>query len=72
MSFNKRRVNEEKIMEILNLEGVDYLIDFIKKPDVLIIEDEFSENICDIIRDNDEKHILVELLNTDLYGKKTG
>lgn len=55
MGFNKRYLNQEKLMELLNLEGIDYLIDFIKKPDILIIEDQFSENICNLIKENDEK-----------------
>jgi len=72
MGFNSRYINETTIREIVKEEDLEYLFQFIKKPDTLIIEDEFSEKICDIIRYNDEKHILVELLKTDLYGKKTG
>lgn len=72
MGFNSRYIDEKMIRSLLKEEGLEYLIQYVKKPDTLIIEDEFSEKICDIIRDNDEKHILVEFLKTDLYGKKTG
>jgi len=69
MGFNSRYVNETKIREIVKEDGLEYLIEFIKKPDSLIIEDEFSENICDFIRNNDEKKVLMKLLETGLYGE---
>ena len=49
MGFNSRYINETTIREIVKEEDLEYLIQFIKKPDTLIIEDEFSEKICDII-----------------------
>jgi len=69
MGFNSRYVNETKIREIVKEDGLEYLIEFIKKPNSLIIEDEFSENICDFIRNNDEKKVLMKLLETGLYGE---
>jgi hypothetical protein len=62
MGFNKRFVNEEVIRTILREDGFQSLIDFIKKPDALIIEDEFSTKVCEIITENEEKYILEELL----------
>ena len=62
MGFNKRFINEEIIRTILREDGFQSLIDFIKKPDALIIEDEFSTKVCDIITENEEKYILEKLL----------
>jgi|LakMenE01Jun11ns_1017448.scaffolds.fasta_scaffold9915991_4 hypothetical protein len=68
MGFNKRYINEEKIKTIIKNEGLLYLIDFIKKPDALIVEDEFSEKVCNIIKEN-EKMAFVRLLGMGVYGK---
>lgn len=72
MSFNSRYISETRIGEIVKEEDLEYLIQFIKKPDSLIIEDEFSEKICDIILNNDGKFVLTELLKMGLYDKKKG
>lgn len=68
MGFNKRYINEEKIKTIIKNEGLLYLIDFIKKPDALIIEDEFSEKVYNIIKE-DEKMAFVKLLEMGVYGE---
>jgi hypothetical protein len=68
MGFNKRYVNEEKIKTIIKNEGLLYLIDFIKKPDALIIEDDFSKKVCNIIKE-DEKMAFVKLLGMGVYGE---
>ena len=60
--FNKRYVNEEIIRTILREDGLESLIDFIKKPDALIIEDDFSTKVCEIIRENEKKYVLEKLL----------
>lgn len=62
MGFNKRFVNEEIIRTVLREDGFQSLIDFIKKPDALIIEDDFSSKVCEIIKENEEKYILEKLL----------
>jgi len=67
MGFNKRHVNEEKIRQVLKEEGLQYLIDFIKTPDALFIEDEFSEKVVDIIRE-DEKKAFMGLAKLGVYG----
>ena len=68
MGFNKRYINEDKIKQILKEDGLQYLIEFIKKPDALIIEDDFSEKVCDIIRENEMKAFM-KLTEIGLYGK---
>lgn len=68
MGFNKRYINEEKIKIIIKNEGLLYLIDFIKKPDALIIEDDFSKKVCNIIKE-DEKIAFVRLLEMGVYGE---
>jgi len=60
MGFNKRYINKEQI--IMNYKmGLERLIDFIQKPDCIIIEDKFSENVVDIIL-NDDTYIAKEKL----------
>lgn len=68
MGFNKRYINEDKIKQILKEEGLQYLIEFIKKPDALIIEDDFSEKVCDIIMENEMKAFM-KLAEMGVYGK---
>ena len=48
MGFNKRYINKESLMEYKK-QGLQSLINFIKKPDSLIIEDEFSQKVCNVI-----------------------
>jgi hypothetical protein len=49
MSFNKRFIKIENL-EYVASKGLDYLIDYIRKPDVLIIEsDGISKQVCDIV-----------------------
>jgi hypothetical protein len=69
MGFTKRIINKDKIMTILNESGLQTLISVVRKPDALFIEDEFSEKVCDIIKNTEDNLILVKLLEkTDLYG----
>jgi hypothetical protein len=68
MGYNIRYISKEKIKNILKEEGIESLIDMVKKPNTLITEDEFSEKICDIIK-GDDKKLLIELLTEDgIYG----
>jgi len=62
MSFNKRYVNEEVLRTVLREDGFQALIDYVKKPDALIMEDDFSSKVCSIILENEEMYILEELL----------
>lgn len=62
MGFNKRYVNEEIIRTILRDDGLESLIEFIIKPDALIIEDEFSTKVCQIIKETKNIYILEKLL----------
>ncbi|MFN7656223.1 MAG: hypothetical protein ACK5OW_00370 [bacterium] len=66
MGFNKRYVNKKIIKTVLSEDGIDALINFIKKPDALIIEDVYSQKVCDIILDNQSgDDILNKILNID-------
>lgn len=66
MGFNKRFINRESLTLAKN-QGIDYLINYVRKPDSLIIQDEFSEKICHIILNEDKKNICSQLLSTDLW-----
>lgn len=49
MSFNKRYIKRENL-EMAASQGLDYLINYIKSPDALIIESVgISKQVCDIV-----------------------
>lgn len=58
MGFNKRYINKEGII-IKYKEGLESLVRYISMSDCLIIEDEFSEQVVDIVM-NDDGYIAVE------------
>lgn len=58
MGFNKRYINKEGIAAKYR-EGLESLVRYISTPDCLIIEDEFSEKVVDIVL-NDDTHIAGE------------
>lgn len=69
MGFNKRYINEKIIRDVVREDGLESLIKLIKKPDALIIEDDFSSKVCDIIKETEEPKILDRLIKeTNLYG----
>ena len=49
MGFNKRYLSKEKILTVYQSHGLKKLISFIENTDCLIIEDEFSEDVSDIV-----------------------
>jgi hypothetical protein len=52
MGFNKRFLSREKIMTVYS-QGLPKLVQFIENTDCLIFEDDFSEEISDIILNYD-------------------
>ena len=55
MSFNKRFIKRENL-EYAASQGLDYLINYITKPDALIIEsDGISKQVCDIVGETKNK-----------------
>lgn len=61
MGFNKRYLNKEKIISVYN-QGLPSLINFILNTDCLIFEDDFSEEISDMVLNYDFP-ILEEKIN---------
>jgi len=61
MGFNKRYLNKESIINVYN-QGLPNLIRFIENTDCLIFEDEFSEEISDMVLNYDFP-ILEEKIN---------
>ncbi len=61
MGFNKRYLNKESIINVYN-QGLPNLIRFIENTDCLIFEDEFSEEISDMVLNYDFP-ILQEKIN---------
>ena len=66
MGFNKRFIDKESLT-LAKSQGMDYLINYVTKPDSLIIQDEFSEKICHIILNTDKKILHSKLSNTALW-----
>jgi hypothetical protein len=71
MSFNKRYIKRENLESAAN-EGLDYLINYITKPDALIIEsDGISKQVCDIVGKTENKQEMKEKLkNIGFYEFK--
>ena len=71
MSFNKRYIKRENL-ETAAKEGLDYLINYITKPDALIIEsDGISKQVCDIVGKTENKQEMKEKLkNIGFYEFK--
>jgi len=53
MGFNKRYLSKEKILTVYQNQGLKKLISFIENTDCLIIEDDFSEDVSDIVLNYD-------------------
>jgi hypothetical protein len=62
MGFNKRYLNERILRTVLADGGFQDLINFVRKPDALIIEDDFSRKVSEIILETEDKYILEKLL----------
>ena len=52
MEFNKRYINKEDII-MKYKEGLESLVRYISMSDCLVIEDEFSEQVVDIVMNDD-------------------
>jgi hypothetical protein len=52
MSFNKRYINKENIL-VRYEQGLADLVNYIQNPDCLIIEDNLSQEVVDIILNDD-------------------
>ena len=61
MGFNKRYLSKEKILNVYS-SGLTSLVQFIENSDCLIFEDEFSEEMSDIVLNYDFP-ILQEKIN---------
>lgn len=69
MGFNKRYISEEILKKKLKEDGFQSLLVFVRNPDALIIEDELSQQVCDVIKENEDRFILEKLLKLNIYGK---
>jgi len=68
MGDNKRTLSKEKILNVYR-KGLPSLVQFIENTDCLIFEDEFSEEISDIVLNYDFP-ILQEKINELLDESK--
>ena len=54
MGFNKNHINREGIITKYR-EGLESLVRYISMSDCIIIEDDFSENVIDIVLNDDRQ-----------------
>lgn len=68
MSFNKRYISKDSLISAAS-NGLDYLINYITKPDALIIEsDGISSQVCDIVSlIKDKQEIKLKLKEIGFY-----
>jgi hypothetical protein len=63
MGLNKRYINQENLKRLIQNEGeIIRIIEHIKNPDILIIEDDFSKKVCDAVLNNEIGN-LIEIIN---------
>jgi hypothetical protein len=68
MGFNKRYINKNNLLSACS-NGLDYLVNYITKPDALIIEsDGISKQVCDIVGlTNNKQQIKQKLKEIGFY-----
>jgi hypothetical protein len=66
MEFNKNYINKESIITKYK-EGLESLVRYISMSDCLIIEDDFSENVIDIVL-NDDGQLASEKIEKMIKG----
>ncbi len=68
MGFNKRYINKNNLLSACS-NGLEYLINYITKPDALIIEsDGISKQVCDIVGlTNNKQQIKQKLKEIEFY-----
>jgi hypothetical protein len=68
MGFNKRYINKNNLLSACS-NGLEYLINYITKPDALIIEsDGISKQVCDIVGlTNNKQQIKQKLKEIGFY-----
>ena len=55
MGFNKRFISEEIIISVYEHGGYKRLVEYITKPDTLLISDKFSNKIIKLIQENNSE-----------------
>ena len=53
--MNKRYLNEKSIRQVYSDGGYIKLISYVRSPDALLIEDEFSQKIVDLVIEGDSE-----------------
>lgn len=66
MGFNKRYISRENL-SYYKVKTVKELISFIKNPDCLIIEDSYSEKICNIVNNTKQEFLYSKLKEIGFY-----
>jgi hypothetical protein len=63
MGLNKRYINQENLKRLIQNKGeIIRIIEYIKNPDIVIIEDDFSKKVCDAVLNNEIGN-LIEIIN---------
>jgi hypothetical protein len=66
MGFNKRYLNEKSIRDVYGDGEYIKLLSYVRSPDALMIEDEFTQKIVDLIIEADSEMKIKILINGKL------
>lgn len=66
MGFNKRHINK-KLLSDYKKRNINDLISFIRNPDALIIEDNFSNKVCNIVLKTKNEFLVKKLKDIGFY-----
>lgn len=69
MGFNKRFITKDSLISVYEEYGYDGLVNYIKKPDAIIIRDEFSSKIVELIKEKDSQERVKIIMYGSIYGK---
>jgi len=59
MGMNKRYINQENLKKMIhNGSEITRIIDYIKKPDILMVQDEFSKTVVDAVLNEDINNLM--------------
>jgi len=62
MGFNKRFINQDVLKTLIQEGDIEKIIEYIKKPDALVIIDDFSKKVCDAVLNN-QMDVLIGIIN---------
>jgi hypothetical protein len=65
MGFNKRFITEDSLKHVYKEQGYEGLVDYITKPDAILVRDEFSNKVVELIKEKDSEGRLKILMGNE-------